>query len=566
MSSRKLNCLALEAQIIDIPFISLCKDIIDPAVTKVVPYAVAQRYNVCPINVKRKVLTVAINNPFNITLLDDLRCITNCKIKPVLALRQEIEKCVHKIYRQLEETISKCENELIRKADETNRIEKLDENNDPDLGMGEMLDIEQLSEKNSGVVKLSNSILSDAVKARASDIHIEPHETFVDIRYRIDGTLKSVIKISSNFKNSIIARLKILTELNITETRQPQDGRTRVMVNGTKIDLRISIIPTFHGEKAVVRLLYTQRSTLDIEKVGFKTSEMNSFLQSVSKPQGIVLVTGPTGSGKTTTLYAALKYLIQTDMKNIVTIEDPIEYLLEGINQMQVNLPKDLTFANGLRAILRQDPNVILVGEIRDKDTAEIAFRASLTGHLVFSTLHTNSAVSTVTRLLDIGLQPYLIASSISLIIAQRLVRLICPHCKEEHTPNHHLLYKFGQFINNYEIKKFFYGKGCEECNHTGYLGRAAIFEVLKVNERIRSLINRTAGIDAIYAEALDSGMQSLLDSGMQKVVSGQTTLDEVERVADIISFSAAKDQADNKSNITPTEIDFSRQKIPISR
>ncbi|MBN1493341.1 MAG: type II/IV secretion system protein [Candidatus Omnitrophica bacterium] len=559
--------LTLEAKLLEIPFVDLYKDMVDPSVTKLLKYEIAQRYGVCPITYKNGTLTVAVNDPFNISVLDDLRFITDFKIKPVLAMRSEIQKCLHKCYRQLQETINKCENELIKKDENGIKIEKLDENNDPDYDSREIFDIEQLSEKNSGVVKLSNSILSDAVKARATDIHIEPHETFVDIRYRIDGALKSVIKISNNFRASLIARLKILTELDITETRQPQDGRTRIMVNGTKIDLRISIIPTFHGEKAVVRLLYTQSSTMDIEKVGFKTSEMSAFLESVSKPQGIVLVTGPTGSGKTTTLYAALKFLMQSDMKNIVTIEDPIEYLIEGINQMQVNLPKDLTFANGLRAILRQDPNVILVGEIRDKETAEIAFRASLTGHLVFSTLHTNSAVATVTRLLDIGLQPYLLASSISLIIAQRLIRLICPHCKEEHTPKNYLTYKFGKFINDYNVKKFYKGKGCDDCNFTGYLGRAAVFEVLKVNERIRSLINRKAAIDTIYNEAIANGMQSLLESGMEKIAAGQTTLEEIERVADVISFSASKEHHENSEKaIKRTELDFTRHKIPATR
>ncbi|MFC1809747.1 GspE/PulE family protein, partial [Candidatus Omnitrophota bacterium] len=485
---------------------------------------------------------IATNDPFNTKIIDDIRFITSFNVKPVLALKREIEKCVHKCYRQLQETISKCENELLKKDEEKTRIEKLEDSDDLEFSSKNTIDIGELSEKNSGVVKLSNSILSDAVKARATDIHIEPHETFIDIRYRVDGALRSVIKISASFRASIIARLKILTELDITETRQPQDGRTRIMVNGVKIDLRVSIIPTFYGEKAVVRLLYTQGSTMDIEKVGLKTSEMSSFIESASKPQGIVLVTGPTGSGKTTTLYAALKFLMQGSMKNIVTIEDPIEYLIEGINQMQVNLAKDLTFANGLRAILRQDPNVILVGEIRDKETAEIAFRASLTGHLVFSTLHTNSAVATITRLLDIGMQPYLLASSISLIIAQRLIRLICPHCKEKYTPKNYLTYKFGHYLNSYNIKEFYKGKGCEECNFTGYLGRAAIFEIFNINERIRSLINRKAAIDTIYHEAIENGMQSLIESAIEKVALHMTTLEEAERVGDIISFASHKD------------------------
>jgi len=339
------------------------------------------------------------------------------------------------------------------------------------------------------------------------------------------------MKIPLAMLNALVARVKILAELDITETRKPQDGRSSLSFNDRKIDLRISVIPTFHGEKIVIRILDLTQARTDLDAIGFDKKELGIFQEAISSPQGIVLVTGPTGSGKTSTLYAALKF-IKNEKRNIVTIEDPIEYLIEGINQIQVNPIKDVTFANGLRSILRQDPNVILVGEIRDQETAEIAFRSALTGHLVLSTLHTNSTISAVTRLMDLALEPYLIASSIVVIVAQRLVRKICSSCIEEYTPPPALLERYRAEIQAAHIERFYRGKGCLQCDYTGYLGRIAVFEILKVTDQVRSLIAKKAGEAAIFQEGRKNGMKLLIDSALGKVQEGLTTLDELAKVA----------------------------------
>jgi len=323
--------------------------------------------------------------------------------------------------------------------------------------------------------------------------------------------------------------------LDITETRKPHDGRTRIILDKNVINLRISTIPTVYGEKVALRLLDIAQVKLELASLSFKESELNTITEAIARPQGMILVTGPTGSGKTTTLYAALNFIKKGGSKNIVTIEDPIEYVVEGINQMQVNPVKGITFANGLRSILRQDPNVILVGEIRDVETAEIAFRSALTGHLVLSTLHTNSAVAAITRLMDIGLQPYLIASPITMIIAQRLVRLTCTSCKTEYRPDNVFLQKFKYFLDKYKINKFYKGAGCRECDFTGYLGRIAFFEMLKINEQIRKMIGEGASESQLYNEALRNGMVPLIESGIEKLAAGLTTLEEIVRIADVV-------------------------------
>jgi len=386
-------------------------------------------------------------------------------------------------------------------------------------------------------VRLVTLILSDAAKNKASDIHIEPQENFVNVRYRIDGYLKSIMKLPNKLHARLVTRVKILSDLDVAERRKSQDGRAMILVNGRKVDLRISIIPTYHGEKVALRLLDTREARIELDKIGLQQEELSIFTEAINRPQGMILATGPTGSGKTSTLYAALNF-VKSETKNIITIEDPIEYLIADVTQMQINPVKDVTFANTLRSVLRQDPNVILVGEIRDKETAEIGFRASLTGHLVFSTVHTNNAISSVTRLLDIGLEPYLISSSLILIVAQRLIRLICPHCKEEYTPDKKLMDKFKIYIDKFDIKRFYKGKGCEQCGFAGFLGRTAIFEILKMNEKIRSLISNKASEDLILKEAKKGGLKLLTESGIAKVAAGLTTLEEVGKVVDIVEES----------------------------
>lgn len=383
------------------------------------------------------------------------------------------------------------------------------------------------------IVRLFNLILSDAVKARASDIHIEPQENVVKVRYRIDGDLKHIMEVPAKLSLALTARIKVLAELDIAESRKPQDGRIKIFFNDRKIDLRISTMPTFYGEKVELRILDPKEAKIDLGVVGFEENELNVYKKAISSPQGIILVTGPTGSGKTSTLYATLNF-IKDEKKNIVTIEDPIEYLIDGINQIQVNPITNVVFATGLRSILRQDPNVILVGEIRDRETADIAFRAALTGHIVFSTLHTNNAVSSISRLLDIGLEPYLIASSLILIVAQRLTKIVCPNCKEEYAPDKHLVDDFKKYIDELKIEKFYRGKGCQKCGFSGFLGRTAIFEILRVSENIRSLIITKATEDEIFNAARNSGLKPLVSAGMDKVAKGINTLEEISTVVGI--------------------------------
>ena len=516
------------SEVFDIPAVNLEKESIDPAAIKMLPYEVAKRHSVFPLRKEKNYLILATANPQDIIILDDVRCLSGLQIKLALSPKSEIDKVIEKYYQPFQNSL----NELFENIKEDAVIDKINE--EEEALTREAFDIREVNSNSSTVVKLVNLILSEGVKSRATDIHIEPQEKFVDVKYRIDGVLRSITKVQNNLLPNLMARIKILTDLDIAETRKPQDGRARIMVNSRKIDLRISTIPTFYGEKAVLRVLDKQEAKVELSQIGFKGAELNLFIQSICRPQGIILATGPTSSGKTSTLYSALNFIRKSEVKNIVTIEDPVEYLMEGVNQIQVNLAKDVTFANGLKSILRQDPNVILVGEIRDKETAEIAFRSSLTGHLVLSTLHTNNAIATITRLLDIGLAPYLIASSLILVISQRLIRLNCKNCNKEYIPEPHTLNIFKDYIEKFNIHKFYRGKGCDACDSTGYFGRAAVFEMLSVNARIKYLISRKSPEDVIYREAESNGFKPLIDSAMHKVREGQTSLEEIARVIDM--------------------------------
>lgn len=519
------DLIKISSKVFDMPILDLGKEEIDPSGTKLISCDVAKRYGIFPVRKEKDTLLLAMSNPQDIIALDDIKIMTNMKIKPILSTKSDIANFIEKYY-QLDDTLY----DLLKNIVDDTKIELVREAK----AEQEVFEAETLKGNRSPVVRLANLILGDAVRGRSSDIHIEPQENFVEVRYRIDGDLKNIMKIPKDLHARLTARIKIVAELNIAETRKPQDGRARILVNGRKIDLRISTIPTFYGEKVVLRILDTKEARIELDKIGFQHGELDVFVEAINRPQGMVLVTGPTGSGKTSTLYAALNF-IKSETKNIITIEDPIEYLINGINQIQINPVKDVTFANGLRSILRQDPNIILVGEIRDKETAEIAFRASLTGHLVFSTLHTNNSVSTITRLLDIGLEPYLIASSIILIVAQSLVRFICPHCREEDIPDKKLIDKFRIYINEFGIKKFYKGKGCEKCNFSGFFGRIAIFEILKFDEKIRSVISNKSQEDLIFKEAKKRGLKTLAESGVEKVAKGITTLEEVAEVTSVI-------------------------------
>ncbi|WP_299535346.1 GspE/PulE family protein [Ulvibacterium sp.] len=376
------------------------------------------------------------------------------------------------------------------------------------------------------VITQVDQIIQHAIELGASDIHLEPFETQYRLRYRIDGVLQEMAVLQMNQKEAIISRLKIMAELDIAEKRRPQDGRIKIRAaKGSDIDLRVSTLPTQYGEKIVMRILDKGSLELKLETLGFSEEELTTFRKEISNPYGMILVTGPTGSGKTTTLYSALNEINSTDV-NITTIEDPIEYNLEGINQTQVHEEIDLTFVNILRAILRQDPNIIMVGEIRDRETAEIAIRAALTGHLVFSTLHTNDAASAVSRLVEMGIEPFLVSSSVRLVIAQRLVRKVCMHCKKEYSPDKAILKE----LNISEGQLLYKGEGCDECNQTGYRGRTALIELLKIDDAISNKISQQANASEIKSSAVLSGMKTLREMGIEKLKQGLTTVEEVYR------------------------------------
>ncbi|MCU0665498.1 MAG: Flp pilus assembly complex ATPase component TadA [Candidatus Omnitrophica bacterium] len=530
------NILAASSRFFKLPIIDISQEKIDPAATKLLPYAIARRHGVFPLRKENDNLALAISDPQDVLAIDDIKmAVPAVKLQLVFAARSQITKLIDTHYNSDDSVY-----DILKNFHESEQLQLIQDSVPEDYS-----DV-SVKYENSPAIRLANIILSDAIKARASDIHIEPKEKISIIRYRVDGDLRNILEIPINFHLSLSARIKILAHLDIAESRKPQDGRIKVTLGNRQIDLRVSILPAFYGESIAIRILDPQEARKPLDQIGLSTREVQMLKETLKKPQGMNLVTGPTGSGKTTTIYAALNF-VKTEAKNIITIEDPIEYLIDGVNQMQVNLAKDVTFANGLRNILRQDPNVIMVGEIRDRDTADIAFRSALTGHQVFSTVHTNSAIATVTRLLDIGLQPYIIASSLNIIIAQRLIRIICPHCKTEDAPLADIKEKLMPYIQELNITKFYRGKGCEKCAFSGYLGRTGIFELVIINDRLKQLISQKVNEDSLFQEAKNSGMVPLLKSGMQKVADGVTTLEEVIKVVGI----SQEEQLSQKSKKT---------------
>lgn len=515
------DLFALAKRIFNIPVIDLNQEKVSPEALRRLPYVLAKRYGVFPIRIEDNALVLAVSDPHDIIAQDNIRSVTQLKVKPVLCAKSMIERQINQSYHSNDQIYA-----LLKNTTEESKIELIGkESFDANKPF-----VAEVTESGVPIVQMCNMLITDAVRARASDIHIDPQEDCVKVRYRIDGDLRNIIEIPGDLKNYLAARIKVISGLDIAETRKPQDGRSKILVNGKRIDMRVSVIPTFHGEKVEIRLLDPEEAKVDLQKLGLGETNLVTFKEAIVKTQGLILVTGPTGSGKTSTLYAILHF-IKSEKKNIVTIEDPIEYLVEGVSQTQVNPAKEVTFATALRTFLRQDPNVILVGEIRDRETADIAFRSSLTGHLVLSTLHTNHAVSSITRLLDIGLESYLIASSLILVVAQRLVKVICPHCKEEYVPDKNLQKDFGRHIETMNIKKFYHGKGCNLCGFTGYFGRTAIFEMLKMDESTRRLIAEKAPEGQILQDAQNKGLKPLVIAGMEKVAEGITTLDEILRV-----------------------------------
>lgn len=507
------------------PVIDREEEIVDATCAELFPYSLAKRYGIFPVRRESKGLLLAMSNPHDLAALEDIRFATELPLNPALCLKSQITELIKEYYvkeKSARDLLARAHNECAAEIEKENFLEEIGEN-----------DIGELHEEDADLLSFVNRIVADAVDARASDIHIEPQDKSVYVRYRIDGYLKKIIDIPKQLMDRVLSRVKILAKLDIAEKRKFQDGRIGVKMDGRDIDLRVSVIPAYHGEKAVIRILDTKKSIFTFDELGMGPQEKKLFARAINRPQGVVLLTGPTGSGKTTTIYSALHHM-KDETRNIVTVEDPVEYLIDGATQVQLNRIKDITFANCLRSILRQDPDVIFVGEIRDQETAEVAFQASLTGHMVFSSLHTNDSVSSIVRLMDIGLEPYLIASSMNLIVSQRLVRAVCPDCRGSYVPEKWLLDKFRSCLDEANIKKFVKGKGCRNCQHTGYLGRTSIFEMLDVNQKVKSLIANRASQATIFSQAVTDGMKTLAQAGIEKVAAGITTLEEVSTVADV--------------------------------
>jgi type IV pilus assembly protein PilB len=503
-----------------LPSINLNEFDIDPDVLKLVPKDIARKHMVIPVNRAGATLIVAMSDPSNIYAIDELKFLTQYNIEPVVASEQSIEEAIQRYYEKapdLTEMVGEMELDDV----------------DFESGGDESVNIVDL-EKQSGeapVVKLCNMVLLAAIKKKASDIHIEPYEKEFRIRYRIDGILYEEMRPPLKLRNAITSRLKIMASLDISERRLPQDGRIKLKIGKDKeMDFRVSVLPTLFGEKIVLRLLDKSNLQLDMTKLGFEEKPLADFKKAISLPYGMVLVTGPTGSGKTTTLYSALSELNKST-RNISTAEDPVEFNLPGINQVQMHDDIGLNFATALRAFLRQDPNIIMVGEIRDFETAEIAVKAALTGHLVLSTLHTNDAPSTVSRLLNMGVEPFLVTASVNLVVAQRLARKICQECREQVETNVQALVDLGVKPEDAQNAKVYRGKGCKTCNNTGYKGRIALYEVMPFIDPLKELVLQGASAAELKAEMIRNGIKSLRLSGITKLLEGVTTPEEVLRV-----------------------------------
>ncbi len=491
-------------------------------VINMLPASVAQVYNVIPVKFEDNVLTVALSDPLNVNVLDDLRFVLNCKVQGAIASEEEISEALEKYYggTSKEESI----NSLVKEIEESGPKIITSE-------VKETQDIASLKElaSQAPVVKLVNLVLLQAVKDKASDIHFEPFQDEFKVRYRVDGVLYEITHPPKNLSLAITSRIKVMSNLDVAETRVPQDGRIMMRVAGRSVDLRVSTLPTVFGESVVMRVLDRSVISLSLDEVGLSPDLKDKVIKLINRPNGIILATGPTGCGKTTTLYSCLRKVNKVEYK-IITTEDPVEYDISGIIQVTIKPKINLTFATCLRHILRQDPDIIMVGEIRDKETAQISIQASLTGHLVFSTLHTNDAPSSITRLIDMGVEPFLITSTLEAVVAQRLVRLLCPNCKEQYSPTEYELSQIGLSPEDAKGKTFYRAKGCSECNDIGYKGRSGIFEILILNDKVRSLIMQRAPTNQLRKAARESGMRTLREDGLLKIYNGATTIEEIVR------------------------------------
>lgn len=492
-------------------FVDLSEYSINPAAVTVLPDSLARRYHAIPIEIEGQNLVVAMRDPLNVLVIDDLHMITGYEIKAVAALESEIAAALNRYYKAMDAV-----------KDEISILENAD-------GKPEVGNLRSVSEE-APVIKLVNMIITKAVNERVSDIHIEPQEKDVRIRYRVDGVLHEVMKSPKHIQTGVTSRLKVMANLDIAETRIPQDGHCNLKVGGNVVDFRVATLPTIYGERVVLRILRKESILLDLDDLGFLPESLAKFKSAFSKPYGAVLVTGPTGSGKSTTLYAVLNILNNND-KNIITVEDPVEYRLPGINQVQVSPKSGLTFAKGLRAMLRASPDVVMVGEIRDAETAQIAIEAALTGHLVLSTLHTNDAPGAVSRLTEMGITPFLTASALECVQAQRLARRLCPDCKEPHVPSIDALKRVNFPVQNGEEITLYKPKGCPKCNGTGYKGRIGIYEVMTFSEAIEELCVKRATTEEIKRVAVSEGMKTLRMDGFEKAKLGLTSLEEIMRI-----------------------------------
>jgi type IV pilus assembly protein PilB len=499
------------AEQVGLEFVDLSDYHIDPSSTTLLPDALARRYRAIPIGERDGKLLVAMSDPANVYALDDIRTITNRDVQPVVATAADIEQAIQRFAGmdgQVEALASQASEEL--QADDEHLEAALEE---------------------APIVKLVQAIMTQAVGDRASDVHIEPTERDVRVRFRVDGVLHEVMHSPKNIQGGLISRLKVMADLNIAEKRVPQDGRISMRVGGRQLDLRVATLPTVYGEKIVIRVLDKSQALMKLEDLGFLEDAYKRFSASFRKPYGAILVTGPTGSGKSTTMYATLNILNEED-RNIITVEDPVEYRLDGVNQMQVNPKAGLTFASALRSILRADPDIVLIGEIRDKETATIAIEAALTGHLVLSSLHTNDAASAISRLVEMEVETFLVASAIDCVVAQRLARVLCERCKEAYKPEPTELLEAGypEWLLP-EIDELFRPAGCSACSSTGFRGRAGLYEVMPMTEEIERLTVDRASADVIRSTAIQQGMMSLRDDGLEKARTGMTSIGEIARV-----------------------------------
>jgi len=515
--------LALLQEQLSLPLVDLRAVVVDEQVLSCIKEELAKKYLAIPVEIEgRSTLVVAMADPLNVAALEDLRFHSGMFIKPVLASPSQIQEAVERFY-HMDRSMTELIHNIITKEDDiaVSTVEEEDEQADADAIKSEA--------EGRPIVRLTNWLLSRAIEERASDVHIEPQDHDLIVRFRVDGLLREVQRLPKWTQGSIVSRIKVLSNLDIAEKRAPQDGRLMLQIANRRVDMRVSTLPIAHGEKAVLRVVNQNTRLVGLDDLGFSADDLERFRRYLDRPQGIVLVTGPTGSGKTTLLYAGLRE-IQHETLNIVTVEDPVEILVAGINQVQVDEKGKKSFPTALRAILRQDPDVVMIGEIRDKETAQIAFRASVTGHLVLSTVHTNDAAGAVTRLIDLGLEPFMVASSLVGVVSVRLVRRLCSRCKEPYEAGAASLNRFGAVRGENGSVTLYRGRGCKHCKETGYFGRTGIFEVLEIDDAIRGLIQSNSSDHAIRQAAIEGGMRSIGEDGLKKVLAGETTLEEVTR------------------------------------